>query len=243
MCLLRGTNLPPPWSRLLLEKLTSFQLVKKFHAFYGTRRFITAFTSAGHVFLSRARSIQSIPPHPTSWRSILILSSHLRLARQELNIQIQTGKFWVLRVNYRRNREKHIEVRTEILWMYSIFGHATNVKFASVYIFRWPTPLWVTVCLDYLGFSLFNENVSTADVRCGSRPIFIKCQLTNMETKDHWDTDVNVSLHVVTHQGGVMKPVRYTAKWGISSDTIWTKGRMWWGHILWEESLGNMGRM
>ena len=33
----------------LLEKLTDFQLVKKFPAFYGTRRFITAFTSAFYV--------------------------------------------------------------------------------------------------------------------------------------------------------------------------------------------------
>ena len=39
----------------------------------------TAFTSARHLSLSWASSIQSIPPHPTSWRSILILSSHLRL--------------------------------------------------------------------------------------------------------------------------------------------------------------------
>jgi len=60
-------------------KLTGSQLVKKFPAFYGTRRFITAFTSARHLSLSWARSIQSVPPHPTSWRSILILSSHLRL--------------------------------------------------------------------------------------------------------------------------------------------------------------------
>jgi len=44
-----------------------------------TRRFITAFTSARHLSLSWARSIQSVPSHPTSWRSILILSSHLRL--------------------------------------------------------------------------------------------------------------------------------------------------------------------
>ena len=35
-----------PWSRVLLETLTGFQLVKKFPAFYGTRRFITAFTRA-----------------------------------------------------------------------------------------------------------------------------------------------------------------------------------------------------
>jgi hypothetical protein len=30
-------------------------------------------------FPTWASSVQSIPPHPTSWRSILILSSHLRL--------------------------------------------------------------------------------------------------------------------------------------------------------------------
>jgi hypothetical protein len=35
-----------PWSRVLLEKLTGLQPVKKFPAFYGTRRFITAYTSA-----------------------------------------------------------------------------------------------------------------------------------------------------------------------------------------------------
>jgi hypothetical protein len=68
-----------PWSRILLEKLTGLQLVKKFPASYGTRRFITAFTSARHLSLSWASSIQSIPPHHTSWRSNLILSSHLRL--------------------------------------------------------------------------------------------------------------------------------------------------------------------
>ena len=32
-----------------------------------------------HLSLPWATSIQSITPHPTSWRSILILSSHLRL--------------------------------------------------------------------------------------------------------------------------------------------------------------------
>jgi hypothetical protein len=41
-----------PWSRGLLEKLTVSQLVKKFPAFYGTRRFITAFTRARHLSLS-----------------------------------------------------------------------------------------------------------------------------------------------------------------------------------------------
>jgi len=46
---------------------------------YGTRKFITTFTSARHLSVTWASSIWSIPPHPTSWRSILILYSHLRL--------------------------------------------------------------------------------------------------------------------------------------------------------------------
>jgi hypothetical protein len=53
------------------------QLVKKFPAFYGTWRFLTALTSARHLSLSWASPIQSSCPHPSSWRSILTLSSHL----------------------------------------------------------------------------------------------------------------------------------------------------------------------
>jgi hypothetical protein len=60
------TYLLTPWSRVLLEKLTGSQLVEKFPAFYGTRRFITAFTSARHLSLSQARSIHSVPPFATS---------------------------------------------------------------------------------------------------------------------------------------------------------------------------------
>jgi len=73
------TYLLTPWSRVHLEKLTGLQVVKKFPAFYGSRRFITALTSARHLSLFRASSIQSTHPHPTSRRSILILFSHLRL--------------------------------------------------------------------------------------------------------------------------------------------------------------------
>ena len=73
------TYLLTPWSRVLFEKLASLQLVKKFPAFYGTRRFLTALTSARHLSLSWASPIQSSYPNPISWRSILILSSHLRL--------------------------------------------------------------------------------------------------------------------------------------------------------------------
>ena len=56
-----------------LSSSTALKLVKKFPAFHGTWRFITALTSVRHLSLSWAS------PHPTSWRSILILSTHLRL--------------------------------------------------------------------------------------------------------------------------------------------------------------------
>jgi hypothetical protein len=50
--------------RILLEKLIGLKLIKKFPACYGTRRFITAFTSVGRLSLSLASPIQSIPHIP-----------------------------------------------------------------------------------------------------------------------------------------------------------------------------------
>jgi len=40
-----------PWCRVLLEKLTGLQLVKKFPALHGTRRFITALTSVRIIII------------------------------------------------------------------------------------------------------------------------------------------------------------------------------------------------
>ena len=56
------THILTPWSTVLLEKLTSSQLVKKFPTFYGTQRFITTFKSARRLSLLSARSIPSMPP-------------------------------------------------------------------------------------------------------------------------------------------------------------------------------------
>jgi hypothetical protein len=49
------------------------QLLKKFPAFYGTKRFIAVFTRARHWSLSWARWIQSTSCHHISRRSILII--------------------------------------------------------------------------------------------------------------------------------------------------------------------------
>ena len=47
--------------------------------FYGTWRFITAFTSPCllSLFWARTRAVQSVPPLPTSWSFTLILSTKL----------------------------------------------------------------------------------------------------------------------------------------------------------------------
>jgi hypothetical protein len=50
------------WSWELLERPPAVQPLGSFPAFYGTQRFITAFTRALHLYLSWARPIQSTSP-------------------------------------------------------------------------------------------------------------------------------------------------------------------------------------
>ena len=88
-----------------LQKLTGSQLIKVFLKFYRTRRFITAITSARRLPLPSARSIQSMPSHPISWRSILILSSQLRSGlpsgnKSTTNLIRVSGSVW--KPSYRR---------------------------------------------------------------------------------------------------------------------------------------------
>ena len=81
-CLFVGkyiTYLLTPWSRVLLEQLTDSAASEEIPRIFGTQRFITVLTTARHLSLSWANSIQSPQPPPTSWRSVLILPSHLRL--------------------------------------------------------------------------------------------------------------------------------------------------------------------
>ena len=73
------TYLLTPWSRVILGKVTGSAASQEIPRIFGTQRFLTVLTSAHHLSLSWANSIQSPQPPPNSWRSILILSSHLRL--------------------------------------------------------------------------------------------------------------------------------------------------------------------
>jgi hypothetical protein len=65
------------WSRVL-QKLTVTQPVKQMPAFYGTRKFITMFTTARHWSLSWVRCIQSTSSHPISLRPTAISPSYAR---------------------------------------------------------------------------------------------------------------------------------------------------------------------
>ena len=112
-----------PWCRVLLEKLTGLQLVKKFPAFYGTRKFITALTSVRHLSLSWASPIQSTYPHPTSWRSILILSTHLRLG-------LPSGLF-------------HSGLTTKTLYAPSPHPYAPHAQPLSFFSILSPAQYWV----------------------------------------------------------------------------------------------------
>ena len=73
---LQLTYLLTPWSIFFLEKLTGYQLVKKFTAFYGTPRFITAFTSARHVsLLSQIYPVHAPIPLPKIHLNIILPSA------------------------------------------------------------------------------------------------------------------------------------------------------------------------
>ena len=127
-----------PLSRVLLEKLTGFQLVKKFSAFYGTRKFITAFTIARHLSISWASSIQSLTPHPTSLRSILILSSHLRLGLPKCSLpqeepasylaKYKSGPFVLGFINVNRSQRAKLPV----VLCRSLKANCTAFQFTAV---------------------------------------------------------------------------------------------------------------
>jgi len=80
------------WNRIL-EKLTVPQLVKKFHGFYETWRFITVSTKASHWPISWARSIQSTLSHPTSKRSNLMFPSTSRSSAWPLPFRFSNHNF------------------------------------------------------------------------------------------------------------------------------------------------------
>ena len=85
------------------EKLTSSQLVKKF-PFYGTWRFITAFTWARHLSLFWASLIQSMPPLPLYLKLLNKFCTVVSPCGKTRNFTVNTSfKLW----NYSCNCRTH----------------------------------------------------------------------------------------------------------------------------------------
>jgi hypothetical protein len=61
------------------REAASCAVTREFSNILRNRKFITVLPRALHWSLSCFRSIQTISPHPISIRSVLILSTHLRL--------------------------------------------------------------------------------------------------------------------------------------------------------------------
>ena len=131
LCYLLGITLAicpyllTPWGRIFFDKLIGSHLVVKFPIYYGIRRFITALTSASHLYLSGARSIQSKPPHSISWRSILLLPFHLH----------QESSKWSLSLRFPHQNPVYTSTfpRTcyvPILPHSSRFDHPNNIRWA-----------------------------------------------------------------------------------------------------------------
>ena len=76
----------------VLEKLTGSQLVKKFPACNGNRKFITAFTSVCYLSLSLARSIKSMAPtsHLLKTNLNIILPSRPGSSKWSLSLSFPT---------------------------------------------------------------------------------------------------------------------------------------------------------
>jgi len=223
-CLTLCAHLLTPWCRVLLDQLTVLQLVKKFPAFHGTRRFITALTSVRHLSISWASPVHSIYPHPTSWRSILILSTHLRLC-------LPSGLF---PSGYPHQDPIHHPLLTHTRYMPTL---CTAVNNLTLILLRWS--IWWdpnNAGRWQMGFnSAFKGSIPANHIAC-----LWSCVLTIewwIETADKINEDIRVKkAQKVCHTGlltaccsqAVSKPV-----WHISLPCAqWKKNSWWWTEEL-----------
>jgi hypothetical protein len=82
------------WS-IVLEKLPVAQLVKKFPAFYRTRRFINVFTAARHwaLVLSQMNPVHTFPPYSSKIHSNIILPSTPRSSEWSLPFRFSSKNY------------------------------------------------------------------------------------------------------------------------------------------------------
>ena len=109
--------------------------------------FITVLTSARHLSVSWANSIHSSQPPPTSWRSILILSSHLRLGLPDICPTLILITLYV--------KQKRILLHLKIL-LRTVYAQVSGFFFLFYWCYN---PLWVlafSVIFFHSALSLHN---------------------------------------------------------------------------------------
>jgi hypothetical protein len=134
------TCLITPRSTVLLNKLTDLQLVKKFSAFYGTRRFITAFTSAQPVsILSQLNPVHSLTSHFLDIHLNIILPSIPGSSQWPLSVRfshqnpVQASPFphpGYMLLPTRSSRVYHLHITYLLLHVFSynlIFGYYSKI--------------------------------------------------------------------------------------------------------------------
>ena len=86
-----------PWSRVLIEKLTGAQLVKKFPTFYGPQKFITAFTEPATCPYPEPDEPSPYPPqsHTLKFHFDVILLSDVPGAKNFLGFRCTKGSVQV----------------------------------------------------------------------------------------------------------------------------------------------------
>ena len=210
------TYLLTPWCRVLLEKLTGLQLVKKFPAFHGTRRFITALTSVRHLSLSWANPIQSIYPHPTSCRSILILSTHLRLGLPS-GVRYYIEK-WSRCVQYLSCSINH-EIFKVFIWLTLVYYVSVDILWLHLCHVLW----WVSFTSTHFpgpdtSTTYWKKNVlnefSCVSINCLCCVLYFICIRVGDCEKV---ANVMHCQLIVCHQNHILSPCDRYAKWLISA--------------------------
>jgi hypothetical protein len=129
------------WSWALPEKLPIVQPLKKFSAFYGTRRFITMFTRALHWSLSWARSIQSTTSHPIHFHILICVipswNFHVCMCRKKFKYICVSGQYVCLSIYpYVCLGKKSMHIPTEELALFWCSNINKFWKRIAVTLFR-----------------------------------------------------------------------------------------------------------
>jgi hypothetical protein len=127
--------------------------------FYGTRRFIIVLTRSRYWGLYSARNIQFASPRPNSQRSILLLSTHLRLG---LPIRLfpsgfPTKMFYTFIVSPMR-ATCHASLNLHCLIALTIFDEAYNLRSSSLCSLLQPPVTFSHLDRNVLLSTLFSKN-------------------------------------------------------------------------------------